>query len=128
MSGADAQTRAFQRRLTWAGGRAASFEELDEKDLEFWANAEPAAKLLPALADPNAEYLIVGGWPVGYYAAWSVLGLGSFPRRQSPSSCPTSIGATGIEKMMLGPAASRSRSTRERQFPTSSTWRALRHA
>jgi hypothetical protein len=45
MSGSDAETRAHRRRTTWTGGRAASFEELEAKGLDFWVKAEPGAKL-----------------------------------------------------------------------------------
>jgi hypothetical protein len=56
----DIEQRAAQRRATWTGGRAASFEELEEKGLEFWVNAEPAAKL-QAMWDAIVEAWIIKG-------------------------------------------------------------------
>ncbi len=110
MATTNAETRAARRRTTWTGGRAASFEELEEKGLEFWVNAAPGAKLqamwdaiveawtingkngpppdfrdlLSALATTNAEYLVVGGWAVGYHAERS---SGSAPPQRSSISC-----------------------------------------
>jgi hypothetical protein len=60
MSAADADARAALRQATWVGGRAASFAELDEKGLEFWASAEPGAKL-QATWDAIVEAWIIGG-------------------------------------------------------------------
>jgi hypothetical protein len=56
----DAETRAARRRATWIGGRASSFDELEEKGLEFWVNAEPAAKL-QAMWDAIVEAWIING-------------------------------------------------------------------
>lgn len=60
MSRTDAEMRAARRGLTWTGGRAASFEELERKGLEFWLNAEPAAKL-QAMWDAIVEAWIING-------------------------------------------------------------------
>jgi hypothetical protein len=60
MSRVDAETRAARRRATWTGGRAASFEELDAKGLEFWVNAEPGTKL-QAMWDAIVEAWIING-------------------------------------------------------------------
>jgi hypothetical protein len=56
----DAETRAARRRATWIGGRASSFDELEEKGLAFWVNAEPAAKL-QAMWDAIVEAWIING-------------------------------------------------------------------
>jgi len=56
----DAEARAAQRRATWTGGRAASFEQLEKMGLEFWVNAEPGAKL-QAMWDAIVEAWIIGG-------------------------------------------------------------------
>jgi hypothetical protein len=56
----EAEIRAARRRATWTGGRAASFEDLEEKGLEFWVNAEPAAKL-QAMWDAIVEAWIISG-------------------------------------------------------------------
>ena len=37
--------RAEARRATWTGGVARSFDELEERGVEFWANASPSQKL-----------------------------------------------------------------------------------
>lgn len=42
------------------GGRAASFEELEDKGLEFWVNAKPAAKL-QAMWDAIVEAWVING-------------------------------------------------------------------
>jgi hypothetical protein len=56
----DAEIRADRRRATWTGGRAASFEDLEEKGLEFWVNADPAAKL-QAMWDAIVEAWVING-------------------------------------------------------------------
>ena len=56
----DAQARAAQRPLTWSGGVARSFEELERKGLEFWAAAEPSSKL-QAMWDAIVEAWIIEG-------------------------------------------------------------------
>lgn len=39
------EQRAERRRQTWQGGSAASFAEMDERDLEFWLSMSPAERL-----------------------------------------------------------------------------------
>lgn len=56
----EADERAARRRATWTGGRVASFEELEDKGLEFWVNAEPATKL-QAMWDAIVEAWIIKG-------------------------------------------------------------------
>ena len=60
VSRTDAQVRADRRRMTWSGGQASSFAELEAKGLEFWANAEPATKL-QAMWDAIVEAWIING-------------------------------------------------------------------
>ncbi len=60
MAPTDAELRAAQRRVTWTGGRATSFEELEAKGLEFWVNAKPAAKL-QAMWDAIVEAWVING-------------------------------------------------------------------
>jgi hypothetical protein len=55
-----AELRADRRRTTWSGGKAGSFAELDEKGLEFWANAAPASRL-QAMWDAIVEAWIISG-------------------------------------------------------------------
>jgi len=60
MRDADAEMRAARRRATWTGGRASSFEELEDEGLAFWVNADPAAKL-QAMWDAIVEAWVIGG-------------------------------------------------------------------
>jgi hypothetical protein len=60
MAGSDAETRAARRRVTWSGGRAGSFVELEETGLEFWMRADPATKL-QAMWDAIVEAWVIGG-------------------------------------------------------------------
>lgn len=39
------EARAAARRVTWQGGVARSFEEMEERDLEFWLRASPAERI-----------------------------------------------------------------------------------
>jgi hypothetical protein len=59
MSRTDPEIRAA-RRVTWTGGRAVSFAELQERGLEFWVRAEPATKL-KAMWDTILEAWIICG-------------------------------------------------------------------
>jgi hypothetical protein len=52
-----AQLPRFER---WRGAKAGSFAELDEKGLEFWADAEPGTKL-QAMWDAILEAWTIGG-------------------------------------------------------------------
>jgi hypothetical protein len=76
----DADARAARRRKTWTGGRASSFVELEDKGLEFWVNAEPAAKL-QAMWDAIVEAWIQGGkdGPPPRFQG-STFGVGRFER------------------------------------------------
>jgi hypothetical protein len=60
VSGFDAENRAALRRLTWTGGRATSYADLEDRGLEFWANAEPGTKL-QAIWDAIIEAWVISG-------------------------------------------------------------------
>lgn len=60
MGDPDAEARAARRRATWSSGVARSFDELDARGLEFWANAAPSAKL-QAMWDAIVEAWVIQG-------------------------------------------------------------------
>jgi hypothetical protein len=39
------ESRAEERRRTWTGGVATSFEEMEQLDLEFWMAATPGQRI-----------------------------------------------------------------------------------
>lgn len=41
----DARARAAARRARWTGGVARSFDEMEERDLDFWLSMSPAQRV-----------------------------------------------------------------------------------
>ncbi|MEM9863761.1 MAG: hypothetical protein AAF938_19335 [Myxococcota bacterium] len=39
------EERAAQRRATWTGGVASSFEEMEAKDMEYWLSLSPTERV-----------------------------------------------------------------------------------
>ncbi len=80
MSDADFEARAAKRRATWTGAAVSSFEELEARGLEFWANAPPGVNL-QATWDAIVEAWIIEGkhGPPPRFQG-SVVGVGRFER------------------------------------------------
>ncbi len=75
---ANARHRADVRRASWQGGVARTFEELEEKGLEFWRNAPPGARLTAMwqlIVDASAMEGTHGA-PPGFQG--SIVGIGRF--------------------------------------------------
>jgi hypothetical protein len=72
--------RAAARRVSWTGGVARSFEELEAKDVEFWADASPAAKLTAMMQLLTDAWVIEGKNGPAPRFQGSVVGVGRFER------------------------------------------------
>jgi hypothetical protein len=74
------ERRAAERRATWQGGVAHSWDELEEKGLDFWRSSTPAARLSATWGAIVQAWVIKGkhGPPPGLQG--SIVGVGRFER------------------------------------------------
>jgi hypothetical protein len=76
----DFEARAARRRATWSGGKAASFDELEQTGLAYWAGATAGQKF-QAMWDALVEAWIIEGkhGPPPRFQG-SIVGVGRFER------------------------------------------------
>ncbi len=74
------ERRAAERRIAWSGGVAKSFDELEARGLEFWADAPYGAKLSAMWQMIVDAWVMEGkhGSPPRFQG--SIVGVGRFER------------------------------------------------